>query len=97
MIILVSVSIINKLLSWSPRVDRIRNKANRLLGSPKRNLLNASAHIKEYVYKQLLMPFIEYCSAIWDPCHLSDLNKLEMIQHYAARFVLNSKTVMLQL
>ena len=73
-------------LSWSPHVDRIRNKANRLLGFLKRNLLNASTQIKEYVYKQLLLPSIEYCSAIWDPNHHSDINKLE---HYAARFVLN--------
>ena len=71
-------------LSWSPHVDHIRNKANRLL---KRNLLNASTQIKEYVYKQLLLPSNEYCSAIWDPYHPSDI--LGMIQHYAARFILN--------
>ena len=73
-------------LSWSPHGDHIRNKANRLLGFLKRNLLNASTQIKEYVYKQLLLPSNEYCSAIWDPNHLSDINKLE---HYAACFVLN--------
>ena len=42
-----------------------------------------------HVYKQLLLPSIEYCSAIWDPYHHTDKNKLEMIQHYAASFVLN--------
>ena len=45
--------------------------------------------IKQYVYKQLLLPSIEYCSAIWDLYYHSDINKLEMIQHYAACFVLN--------
>ena len=44
---------------------------------------------QKYVYKQLLLSSIEYCSAIWDPYHHSDINKLEMIQHYAAHFVLN--------
>ena len=55
----------------------------------KQNLQNASAQIKEYIYKQLLLLSIEYCSAIWDLYHHSDINKLELIQHYAARFALN--------
>ena len=45
--------------------------------------------IKEHLYKQLLLPSIEYCSAIWDPYHQTTVSKLEMIQHRAARFVLN--------
>ena len=76
-------------LSWSPHIDRVRNKANRLLGFLKRNIYNASTQIKEYVYKQLLLPSVEYCSAIWDPYHYTDKYNLEMIQHHAACFVLN--------
>ena len=45
--------------------------------------------IKEYLYKQLLLPSIEYCSAIWDPYYLTDIKKIEMIQHRVVRFVLN--------
>ena len=32
---------------------------------------------------------LEYCSTIWDPYQQTFINKLEMIQHRAARFVLN--------
>ena len=42
-----------------------------------------------YVYKQLLLPSVEYYSAIWDPHYQTNIAKLEMIQHRAARFVLN--------
>ena len=60
------------------------------LGFLKQNLYNASTLIrKEHVHKQVLLPSIEYCSAIWDSYHHTDTNKLEMIQHYAAHFVLN--------
>ena len=76
-------------LSWSAHIDCVQNKANRLLGFLKQNLYNASTQIKEYVYKQLLLPSVGYCSAIWDPYHHTDKYNLEMIQHYAARFVLN--------
>ena len=76
-------------LSWESHVDYTCGKANNLLGFMKRNLHNAPMKIKEYLYKQLLLPSIEYCSAIWDPYHQTTVSKLEMIQHRAARFVLN--------
>jgi len=76
-------------LSWDPHINYICNKANRFLGFLKRNLHNAPLQIKEHVYKQLLLPSIEYCSSIWDPYHQTGINKLEMIQHCATRFVLN--------
>ena len=76
-------------LSWDPHINYICNKANRLLGFLKRNLHNAPSEIKEHVYKQLLLPSLEYCSTIWDPYHQTSISKLEMIQHRATRFVLN--------
>ena len=76
-------------LSWDPHINYICNKANRLLGFLKRNLHNAPSEIKEHVYKQLFLPSLEYCSTIWDPYHHTGISKLEMIQHHAARFVLN--------
>ena len=73
-------------LSWEPHVNYVCGKANRLLGFLKRNLYNAPIQIKEHLYKQLLLPSIEYCSAIWDLYHQTTVSKLEMIP---ARFVLN--------
>jgi len=76
-------------LSWRPHVDHVCNKASWLLGFLKWNLHSSPVQIKEYLYKQLLLPSIEYCSAIWDTYYLTDINKIEMIQHHAVRFVLN--------
>ena len=76
-------------LSWSPHVNHICNKANRLLGFLNRNLRHTPQNIKEYTYKQLVLPSIDYCSAIWDPYTKNDISKLEMLQHRAARFVMN--------
>ena len=76
-------------LSWSPHVNHICNKANRLLGFLNRNLRHTPQNIKEYTYKQLVLPSIDYCSAIWDPYTKNDTSKLEMLQHQAARFVMN--------
>ena len=74
-------------LLWRPHVDRIYNKASRLLGFLKQNLHSSPIQIKEYLY--ILLPSIKYCSAIWDPYYLTDIKKIEMIQHRAVHFVLN--------
>ena len=68
-------------LSWQPRVNYFCGKANRLLGFPKRNSYNSPTKIKEHLYKQRLLPSIEYCLAIWNPYHQTLVSKLEMIQN----------------
>ena len=80
---------LNHKLSWSPHVSHLCNKANRLLGFLHRNLRNSPRHIKETAYKQLILPVLQYCSSIWDPHQKYLIHKLEMVQHRAARFVLN--------
>ena len=78
--------IIDHHLSWGPQVNHVCNKATRLIGFLQRNLRNCSRALS---YKQFILPVLEYAAAIWDPYHLKDINKIEMIQHRAARFVLN--------
>ena len=76
-------------LSWQPHIDSICNKANRLLGFLYRSLRRCPNKLKECAYKQMILPILEYCSPIWDPYQQKSIHKLEMIQHRAARFVLN--------
>ena len=77
-------------LSWQPHVNQICHKANRQLGFLyRRNLKWCSKHFKEYAYRQIVLPSIQYCSAIWDPYYQNAIHKVEMIQHRAARFILN--------
>ena len=59
------------------------------MGFLNRALRTAPLEIKDYLQKQLLLPSVEYCSAIWDLHHSASIYKLEMIQHLAARFILN--------
>ena len=53
------------------------------------NLRACSKPLKELSYKQFVLPIIDYASSVWDPYHQGNINKLEMIQHGGARFVLN--------
>ena len=81
--------IIDHHLSWGPQVNHVCNKATRLIGFLQRNLRNCSRALKELSYKQFILLVLEYAAEIWDPYHLKDINKIEMIQHRAARFVLS--------
>ena len=78
-------------MSWQPHIDFICNKANHLLGFLYRNLRHYPSNLKQCAYKQLILPTLDYCSPIWDPYQHKLIYKLEMIQHRAARFVLNQQ------
>ncbi len=45
--------------------------------------------VKYTAYNMLLRPKLEYSSLIWNPHTSSQINHLERIQHYAARFLAN--------
>ena len=55
-------------LSWTPQIHSICNKANRFLGFLYRNLHHCPPHLKERTYKRIVLPSIEYCSAVWASC-----------------------------
>jgi len=76
--------IIDHRLSWKPQINHVCNKATRILTTQ-----NCSRPLKDLSYRQFILPVLEYAAAIWDSYHLTDINKIEMIQHRAARFVLN--------
>ena len=61
----------------------------KLIGFLNYNLHTCSKELKELSYKQFVLPVLDYASSIWDPYHQNQINELEMIQHRAARYVLN--------
>ena len=76
-------------LKWSIHINDIVAKANRALWFIRRNLHRCSKAIKEKMYIALVRPHLEYACAVWDPHVTSDIQKIEMVQRRAARFVAN--------
>jgi hypothetical protein len=77
-------------LSWDDHIDQITRKANSTLGFVRRNLRIGNTKIKELAYKTFVRPILEYACTVWDPHTDTNINKLEMVQRRAARFVLNN-------
>ena len=74
-------------LSWNTHVDITAKKATTSLNFLKRNLHSCPSTVKEKCYKSLVRPIIEYASCVWDPHSKRNIDKLEMVQRRAARFV----------
>jgi len=76
-------------LSWNDHISNITKKANNTLAFLRRNLQLKSRNIKTQAYSGLVRPILEYAASVWDPYTKSNINKIEMIQRRAARYVCN--------
>ena len=76
-------------LTWRNHINRITATANKQLGFIRRNLFSCTKEIKQTAYIALVRPHLEYASSVWDPYHKDLVDKLEMVQRRAARFVTN--------
>ena len=63
---------------------------NKSLGYLKRNLQISNPEVKSRAYQALVRPKLEYSCSIWDPYTHDNINKLEMVQRRAARYVQNN-------
>ena len=71
---------LHKHSSWSPHVNATAKKANGTF--LQRNLRKAPTAVKTRTYESLIRPILEYSGV----AQAQDVNKLEMVQHWYARY-----------
>jgi len=76
-------------LSWSEHIINITNKANSTRAFLQRNLNRCQQSVKSACYITYVRPILEYASTVWPPHQVGDINRIEMVQRLAARFVCN--------
>ena len=76
-------------LSWNQHVAKTAAKGNKMLGFVKRNVKTAVQTTKEYAYKSLVRPTLEYASTVWSPGKKLLSSAIEKVQRRAARYVTN--------
>ena len=75
--------------SWNRHIDQTVKKANSMVGFLRRNLRVSSEATKASAYYSMVRPLLEYCSTVWSPHTKEYIQKIEMVQRRAARYVTN--------
>ena len=74
-------------LCWENHSNKITKEANKTLLLLHHTLSPCSREIKSRAYQALVRPKLEYTAAAWNPYNITTADRLEHIQHAAARFV----------
>jgi hypothetical protein len=75
-------------LSWSPHVANLCIKARRLIGLLYRRFgKHADLVTLLQLYKSFIRPHLEYCSIVWNPHLIRDIEPLEKVQRFALRVI----------
>ena len=76
-------------LSWNKHINQVTATASQTLNFIKRNIPIKHPRIREFAFKTLVRPQLEYSSSVWSPHTQHNINKIEMVQRRAARWVTN--------
>ena len=77
-------------LQWNRHHDYVLDKAYKILDVIRRTFSQiSSVTTKVKLYTALVRSQLSYCSPIWRPHLVQDINKLEQVQRRATKFILN--------
>ncbi len=82
--------IMNSNLTWINQVNRVRSKANQMLGFIRR--LTIEMHdvgARKYLYLQLVRNNFAYASQVWSPQTIKLIEDIEKVQRRATKYILN--------
>ena len=74
-------------LNWNDQINNVYKKASFMLSFLERNFNKCPQNVKENLFNALVRPLLEYGCCAWDPYRNKQINKLEMINKRAARFI----------
>ena len=82
--------IIDENLSWKAHIHEISKKVSPGIGALKRVRPFVSMHTAIKIYKGLIEPHFDYCSAVWDGLTQQLSEKLQKLQNRAIRVITKS-------
>ena len=77
-------------LSWSEHVNNICLRSKRQLGLIHRHFHVAPRVAQERLYVSTVLPYLDYCTSVWDPHHQKNRAKLNSVQAFASKVVLQN-------
>ena len=77
-------------LTWNDHIDQVVKKVSSGIGALKRVRPFVPFQILHRMYKTLVQPHFDYCSAVWANCGKTLVEKLQKLQNRAARVLTHS-------
>ena len=82
--------IMNSKLMWIHQVNRVRSKANQMLGFIRRSTMEMhDVGARKYLYLQLVHKNFAYPSQVWSPQTIKLIENIEKVQRRATKYILN--------
>ncbi len=75
-------------LSWHIHIDSICKKARRIIGLIHRNFHLAPSMLRRALYISMVRPILEYSCITWHPLNKTLMRRLESVQRFACRVIL---------
>ena len=66
--------------TFSFHINSVASKAKHMCSWILRTFITRELTPMTTLYKSLVLPHMDYCSQLWNPCSRAEINKLEMIQ-----------------
>ena len=82
--------VMNSNLTWINQVNRVRSKANKMLGFIRRSTMEMhDIGARKYLYLQLVRNNFAYASQVWSPQTVKLIENIEKVQRRATKYILN--------
>jgi len=78
-------------LCWSKHLSYVSSKATRILNLLHCNMYYCDAPAKKKAFRALVLPVLDYASAVWNPHTHKNISTLEKIQNRGALWVCGSR------
>jgi hypothetical protein len=72
--------IVDPCLNFSKHIDGAVSKANQRVYLLLKSFKNRNISLMVFAFKVYILPLLEYCSPIWSPCKLHDIDRIERVQ-----------------
>ena len=80
--------IVDRELNWKQHIDGVCKKSLACLAPIGRAGIYLFCRTKKMLYSSLVLPYLDYCSVVWNSCGVGQSDRIERVQNYVMRMIL---------
>ena len=79
---------IDRDLTWKAHIEKVRHQCKGKLAAIRRAGAYLPCHVRKMLYQSLVLSHLDYCSVVWNSCRVTLGKRIERVQNYALRLIL---------